>query len=187
MRRLDRDERCEFFHLYYALLLQAGREFHIGDQLSQPEDLLMLPAPERMVFRELFLEHSELIDHFIVNNPYDFSEHELQQINEWKSAIYGRFYICEHRDGYSVFLSSDGEIKPYAVCQLTSNFFNTFCPQTPVMVEALLLPYHDTIVCDTLIKSYTTNASEALCNVLHDNFDDAAARYGLIDHFEFAS
>jgi hypothetical protein len=129
--------------------------------IDTPEQFGSLAPEFRLKVRNALLEHLELIDRFVAENPLGFSHEELEIVHSWRNLVAGKFYIFRYLARYSVFLTSGNEHIAYGVLALTQTFEELVGPYLPRLTETVLLPFGDRIVYDGPERYLQGGESEA--------------------------
>ena len=151
--RLSREEVELFYRLYRPLLVYANAKLNMVKGVSSPDEIEEIPLEETNRIRVELYKHPELMESFVRENPFNFSEEELRVIRSWKDFVKGRFIILHHLRNYTIFLDPDDPPKAYGVLALGTSFQEMF-PYLPVMVEAVLLPFEGRIIYDGVLRPY---------------------------------
>ncbi len=185
--RLDKEGIELFYRLYHPLLVHTNKKFEIVDGMDSPEDVWGFPLEEINEVREMLYERPELIDSFVNENPLNFTSDELEMVNSWKDFVKGTFYIFRYLKNYTVFLDADEPPKAYGVLALKSPFKEILGPYLPTAVEAVLLPFKDRIIYDSLFLPYPVVFGGGIRRSLNDAYQLAKSRFGMITSLPFSS
>jgi hypothetical protein len=181
---LSREEVELFYRLYYSLLAYANVKLNTVKGVSSPDDIEEIPLKETNKIRVELYKHPELIESFVAENPFDFSEEELKLVRSWKDFVKGRFIILRHLRNYTIFLDPDDPPKAYGVLALKTSFQEMF-PYLPVMVEAVLLPFKDKIIYDSILRPYLIRFGGGIKRSLNDAYQKAKSMFGVITSLPF--
>ena len=91
MMKLPEDECKLFYNLYHPLLLFINQQQQILADVFTLEGLRKKSSEQLKTLRNILLQQPDMLDHFIVKNPINFSSGELDIIESWKKWIIGRF------------------------------------------------------------------------------------------------
>ncbi|MDI6902741.1 MAG: hypothetical protein QMC77_03310 [Methanocellales archaeon] len=176
-----------FYRLYHPLLVYVNKKFKIVEGINFPEDFKKFPIEEINKLRDKLYEQPELIDSFVRENPLNFSSHELKMISTWKNFVKGRFLIFRYLKNYTVFLDPNEPPKAYGVLALNSPFEELIGPYLPIMVEAVLLPFKDKIIYDSIFSPYSITFGSGMRRSFNDAYQEAKSRFGIITSLPFAA
>src|SRR5207245_715894 len=99
-------------------------------------------SPEtRLKVHQALLDHIELIDAFAEENPFQFSDEELEIVRSWKHYVSGTFYAFRQLQNHMIFLSSTEPVVAYGVVALFDSFETVIGPYLPRMIKTTLLPF----------------------------------------------
>jgi len=87
---------------------------------------------------------------------------------------------------YTVFLSADKPPKAYGVLALTTTFEEIVGSYLPIMVEAVLLPFKDKIIYDSIFSPYRITFGAGIRSGLNDAYQEAKSRFGIIASLPFS-
>ena len=99
-----------FFRLHRTLMFFVNRVTALGvipDNLATPEEFAALPPRTRLGVRDALLDHPDLIQAFVDENPAHLGEDELAIVRSWRHMVAGKFYVFRELKKYTVFLSTD--------------------------------------------------------------------------------
>ena len=184
--KLSKDDVELFYRLYHSLLVYVNKKFEILEGLNSRDDIKKFTIDKVKMIRDRLYEHPELIDSFVADNPFNFSPEELKMVHSWKNFVKGRFLILRYLKDYTVFLNMDEKIpKAYGVLALVSTFEEMFGPYLPVMVEAVLLPFKDKIVYDSIFTTYSITFGGNMRRSFDDSYQEAKMKFGIITSLPF--
>lgn len=170
-----------FFKLHRSLMFFVNQRLQVvPDALASPEEFAALSPEVRLKVRDAFLNHTDLIQSFIDENPAHLPDDELAIVSSWQHLIAGKFYIFRELKKYTVFLSSDQQPIAYGVLALSQPFEELIGPYLPVLVQTVLLPFKDKIVYDGLLNSYRISFGPGIRRSLNESFKEAKERHGIV-------
>jgi hypothetical protein len=117
-----------------------------GAETISPEDAGRL--------RQALWADDALREAFIAENPAQLSDADLEIVASWDHRLVGQFYILRHLKKYTVFLTQQDPPQAYGVLGLVSPIQEVIPMPPPVLVEAVLLPFEDKIIYDSLLMPY---------------------------------
>ena len=182
--RLSREEVELFYRLYRPLLVYANAKLNMVKGVSSPDEIEEIPLEETNRIRVELYKHPELMESFVTENPFNFSEEELRVIRSWKDFVKGRFIILRHLRNYTIFLDPDDPPKAYGVLALRTSFQEMF-PYLPVMVEAVLLPFEGRIIYDGVLRPYLIRFGGGIRRSFNDAYQMAKSMFGIITSLPF--
>jgi hypothetical protein len=184
--RLPPNEVELFYQLYYPLLVHANRVLKVAEGLRVPEDLRRIPLETTNELREALYRHPEVIEAFVEENPFRFPPEEAEIVARWRHFVQGTFYILRYLKKHTIFLDSHEPPRAYGVLALASPFEEMFRGTTPVMVEAVLLPFKGKIIYDGILRAYPILLGRGIREDLQDSYQEAKARFGVITSLPFS-
>ena len=174
--RLPKDQVARFYNMWMALLtfvnkqrgLLPGREVWDLNHPIKPEDAL--------VVRDALWSSDELREEFVAQNPAGLSDEDLLVVTSWRHRVAGNFFILKHLKKHSIF---SGNNRYYAVLGLHSPI-EEITPFTPCLVEAVLLPYEDHIIFDSLLKPMNISFGGNMRGRFNQDYQEARKRGDII-------
>jgi len=183
--KLSKENVKLFYRLYHSLLVYVNKKFKIVEGINSSEDLRKFPTEEIDKLRSRLYKQPKLIDSFVQENPLRFSSTELEMISSWKNFVKGTFYIFRYLKNYTIFLDADKTPKAYGVLALTTTFEEMVGPYLPIMVDAVLLPFNDKIIYDSIFSPYSVTFGRGIRRSLNDAYQEAKSRFGIITSLPF--
>lgn len=185
--KLSKEDVELFYKLYHPLLVYVNKKFKIIKGIDSPEDFKKFPIGDIVKLRDWLYKQPDSIDSFVSENPLHFSPNELKIINSWKNFIKGRFLIFRYLKDYTVFLSMDEkQPRAYGVLALNSTFEEMFGPYLPIMVDAVLLPFNDKIIYDSLFSTYSITFGGNMRRRFNDSYQLSKSQFGIITSLPFS-
>jgi hypothetical protein len=170
-----------FFRLHQTLMFFVNQRLKvIPEPLATPEDFAALQPERRGKVRDALLEHMDLIQAFVDDNPAHLSEDELAIVHSWKDLVAGKFYLFRELKKYTVLLSTDEPVIAYGVLGLTDTFTDLVGPHLPLLIETVLLPFKDTIIYDGLFSAYSISFGPGIRRSLNESYKQAKEGRGIV-------
>jgi hypothetical protein len=170
-----------FFRLHRTLMFFVNQRLKVlPDDLATPEEFAALAPDVRLKVRKALLDHTDLIQTFVDENPAHLPDDELAIVRSWNHLVAGKFYIFRELKQYTVFLSSGKEPVAYGVLALSQPFEELVGPYLPVLIETVLLPFKDVIVYDGLLNAYRISFGPGIRRSLNESYKEAKARHGIV-------
>lgn len=126
--------------------------------------------------RDVLWGDVSLIDQYVTDNPIGLSETDLAIATSWKNRITGDFYIFRYLKTATVFIQDD---KAYGVQGISNGFQEIFGNYLPIYVQAVLIPFEDKIIYDTLIAPYPISFGGGVKRSLNEAYRHIQEREGL--------
>src|SRR5260370_9699663 len=143
-----------FFRVHRTLMFFVHRRLKVvtGD-VASPDEFATLTPGVQVKLRDAFLNHADLLQSFVDENPAHLPDDELAIVRAWRQLVYCRFYIFRELKKYTVFLSTDQQPIAYGVLALSQPFGELVRPYLPVLTQTVLLPIKDMIVYDRRLNT----------------------------------
>jgi len=184
--KLSNEDVELFYHLYHPLLVYVNKKFDIIKDVDSPADFKKYFVEEINELREGLYKHPELINSFVAENPLNFSANELKIISSWSDFVNGEFLIFRYLKNYTVFLDTVDPPKAYGVVALNNTFEEMVGSHLPVMVKAVLLPFNDKIIYDSIFSPYPITFGGGIHRSFNDVYQEAKSRFGIITSLPFS-
>lgn len=175
--KLSAEDADLFFKLYFALIEYVNMKLKISKQKKffQVNNI----SPDIDNIREaLFNEHLELIDEFVIKNPYYFTTDELLLIRKFKDALIGTFYIINSNKNGTIV--ADENLNTYLIKGLVTDI-SDLCDSGDV-VRLVLLPFKKQLVYDGAIAKLPLKLHTTLKKALIANTNDKTLLTQLSKH-----
>jgi hypothetical protein len=177
---LDPDDAERFFKLHKVLTLFANRRLKIGKSPAKSEGIVALPPEKRLKVRDALVEHLDLIDAFVEENPHKLEPDELGIVGSWKDLVAGDFYVLRFLKKYNVFLTAKEPTVAYGVLGLSDPLDEVIDQPLPFYCKTVLLPFQGRIVYDGLLSGYNVIIGRNMTGELNDAYNAAKKRYGVV-------
>jgi hypothetical protein len=172
--------QAEFFYtIWKPLLFFVNRQRQLVPTLLEADPGTQLSVPEAFEIRQTLWEDETLLDDFITQNPAQFSAENLALVASWKYRRTGKFFIFKHLKKHSIFIDSGGG-EVFAVKGLYTVIEDVVGPYLPVLVDAVLLPFGDEIIYDSLMQPYNISFGSGIRGNLKATYDDAKERGAIL-------
>ena len=169
-----------FFKLHKSLMFFVNQQLHVLPNIDSIKKYSRLRPNARMKVHRAFLDEIDLIEKFIDENPFAFSDDELDVVHSWHHLESGQFLIFRELKKYTVFLSIEKRPIAYGVLALTEPFEDLVGPYLPVLTETTLLPFRDKIIYDGLLNSFNLSFGGEYRRSFKDNYNSAKRRWGIV-------
>ncbi len=178
---LSLEEVEQFFRIHQSLMVFVNQRLQvIPEKPATPKDYSVLPPETRIKVHQALLDHKDLIEAFVDENPFQLSEADLEIARSWKHRVNGTFYAFRPLQKYMVFLSSTDPVVAYGVVALFDPFEVVIGPYLPRMIKTTLLPFAGKIVYDGLIENYNITFGPGIRRRLNQDYKKAKERFGII-------
>jgi hypothetical protein len=170
-----------FFRLHRTLMFFVNQRLKVlPDDLASPADFAGLAPEVLLKARDALLDHTDLIQSFVDENPANLADDDLAIVHSWRHLVAGKFTIFRELKKYTVFLSADKEPVAYGVLALSQPFEELIGPYLPVLTQTVLLPFKDMIVYDGLFTRYRISFGPGIRRSLNESFKEAKERHGIV-------
>lgn len=177
---LQPDECEQFYRIWWALLSYVNKEMKLfSDFPSQPENS-SIKQQDAAVIRNALWASDRLLQDFIDSNPNNLSDADLELAATWKNRVAAKFFILRHLQKYSLFLNDSDKPIVYGVIGIISPIAEILPYEPPIMVDAVLLPFGNKIIFDSLLNSYPIRFGSGIRKNLNNQLRHAKELRGVI-------
>ncbi len=180
---LPSHESTLFFRLYTSLIGYAASKAGGIGGIEDAKTFLSASNPNKGQARDYLFDNNHLIDAFSQENPDEFREQELAYLSNWHYVLRGKFLIVRDLKKYTVFMTTKDTVKAYGVLGLKDEILTILPYPLPMVVEAVLLPWKDQIVCDGLVAPYNITFGSGARRNISDSYKMAKSS-GIITSLE---
>ncbi len=177
--KLKREDTDLFYRLNWSLLFYVNQKYSVIKDLKEP--ILKDENPRKIVeLNEILYSNTEHIDSFVLENPFNFNNEELDIIKGWKKHLKGKFLIVAHLKKYSVFMTTDKERIVYGVLGLYDEIEDIVPSFIPSYVNTILIPFKGQIIYHGFMMSYNINIVGNMKRGIQDEYQQAKRKFGII-------
>lgn len=135
-----------YYKLYFALLDYINKKYKIHPEIERIYKQEGLDANKLYDIDKYLWENKKVIDDFIKDNNYKFTEEELEEIKEFKNAVTSDYFvIVGFEREYTKILSEAGKL--YMVKGIRTDFDKIMNPkELPKVISTTLLMFKGNIV-----------------------------------------
>lgn len=166
-----------FYKLHPSLMMYAGEKSGIRKIPKNTETFRKLPLEKVNEFRTGLYKNSIFFDQFIAENPYNFSNNDLENVKGWRHFLKGNFFLMEYTDKQGMFLDSHTPPRVYAVSSLKNSFEEIFgLLSLPIYMEAVFLQFKDQIIYDGILHVNNIIFGRHMTHSLKEDYKKAKKR-----------
>jgi hypothetical protein len=176
--RLPPDQVDRFYAIWKPLLLFVNRRRELVPEMLAPDFEGPWPVERVKILRDALWEDDSLRRDFIAENPAGLSPADLAIVESWSERVAGNFFVLRHLKKYSAFLAEKGS-KVYGVLGLASGL-DEVLPFVPIYARAVLLPFEEVIIYDSLIVPYNISFGKGYRDSFERTYKDAKERGAII-------
>lgn len=184
--KLNKEDMELFFKLSGALLFYTNQKYPVTKNMKEPVFKDIPPADVKSLY-ETLLSHTELIDSFVDENPFSFTQEELEIVKSWNNLVKGKFLIMAYLRDYTAFMSVPNKQKVYGVISLKDKIRDVIPPSLPHYVETILLPFRGKIIYCGYIYGYDVRIDENLKQSLMREYHKVRRKFGVITFLDGAT
>ena len=184
---LDPKAAREFLELEGQLLLYANNRFDVVPEIDTYEEFERLSTDGIQPIHDTLYQEAnavEVIEEFVRENPANFSQIQLDEIESWLNYEEGQFFVVEHLEDGTVFLDPD-EPRAYKVTSVYDSYAEILPEEAlPVaMTSVVLLPYDGRIVTNGMeeIDMLAGMSMQMIKDDPETAYEEAKHRFGIAE------
>ena len=180
--QISSDDARLFFKLMPALQTFANSHLQVIKNLRDVEQYQRISNEQRINLRNALYEKPEIIDEFVLENPFGFLPDELVIVTNWKNFVAGDFFIQSVTKKFAIFI---GNNKVYGVLALVEPFqFVLGGMPLPTYLKTVLLPFKGKIIYDGLIEGYNLFMGSGISASLRNTYQAAKQQGKIIESLD---
>ncbi|MEA2074727.1 MAG: hypothetical protein U9O85_03205 [Euryarchaeota archaeon] len=183
--KLSEEDTKLFYKLLPALLVYTNQQKGVVRGVTTVDEFMDSPSEEIIKVREALFSQPELIHAFVKENPFNFSQEELEIVRGWKNFLKAEFYLFRYLKKYAIFLDNCSPPKAYGVLALVSDFQDIVSQELPVYLKAVLLPFKGQIIYDGILIPSPVSFGPGIRQDLKERYQEAKARFDIITSLPF--
>jgi hypothetical protein len=177
---LDPRDAHRFFTLHKALIVYVDQRLRVLNPPADSDTIGHLRPDQRIKLRDALVEHLDLIDAFVEENPCDFDAVDLTLVRSWKDLVAGPFYVLRVLRKHAIFLTAKQPIVAYGALGLTDPIQSLIVQPLPYYCKTVLLPFEGRIVYDGVMEGYNVVLGRNMTRGLNDSYNAAKQRHGVV-------
>jgi len=178
--RLPPQETERFYRIWFALLHYVNTELHVVPAFPDAPGKADVSVEVTLKVRDALWATDALRERFISDNPAQLSGTDLALVASWQYRLAGAFYIFRSLQHSTIFLSDTTPAHAYGVLGLVSSIEETVPLPLPVYTQAVLLPFEQHIIYDSLLTSYNVLFGPGIRHDLQERYRNIQEREGII-------
>jgi hypothetical protein len=188
--QLPPPETERFYRIWFALLHYVNAQRHLVPAFpatwEEATQEASLPLDAVQPLRDALWAEDALREQFIADNPTGLPTADLALVTSWQHRVAGPFYIFRYLQQHTLFLSATSPAQAYGVLGLVSPIEEIVGPVLPVYAEAVLLPFGQQIIYDSLLAPYDIVFGPGIRRDLRQTYRDLLERHGVITSLPWA-
>ena len=177
-------EECEqFYRIWFSLLSYANKREGLVPNFPKTPIIGNIKQQDAGVIRNAIWSSDYLLSDFVGDNPNHLSIDDMRIAASWEGRINSRFMIIKHLKQHSIFMDVSDNRKAYGVKGIISPLSEILPFPPPVMVEAVLLPFGNQIIIDSLLMPHNVIFGRGIVNDIKAEFRRLEESQGIIINF----
>jgi hypothetical protein len=173
-------ETARFYRIWIALLHYVNTQRQLVPPFPATHGEGTLPTADALTVRNALWADDALREQFVATNPAGFAPADLALVTTWRHRLSGGFFVVRYLRKHTVFLSQTEPAHAYGVLGLVSPLEEILGPSLPIYTDAVLLPFEDWIVYDSLLVPYAVTFGPGIRSSLQETYRNAQEREGVI-------
>ncbi len=151
---LPREDAELVLKLHCALMEFVNKQLNIVGVSETAAPYATFRPDQRQQVVQAFVGRLDLIDEFILANPAQLSEGELEIVSGWHHLVSGRFIALRQLPKHFILLRGDGPPTAYGVVGLSEPIEAVIRKTLPAVIETVLLPFRGQIIYDGIVAGF---------------------------------
>ena len=177
---LNESEVARFYSIWFPLLHFVNQHRKVVPTFPKEWRNAGVSPEVAVPVRDALWEDDALREAFITENPARLSQNDLALVESWNYRIEDNFFIFRHLKKYTVFIDGSSPANAYGVQGITGPLEEIIGPYLPIYVKAVLIPFEDRIIYDSLLSSYPIHFGGGYRRSLKETYRDIQERGGII-------
>lgn len=169
-----------FYSIWFPLLHFVNQHRKVVPAFPKEWRNARVPPEVAVPVRNALWEDDTLREAFIAENPAGLSQDDLALVESWKHRVEDNFFIFRYLKKYTVFIDGRSPANAYGVQGITGPLEEIIGPYLPIYVKAVLIPFEDRIIYDSLLSSYPIRFGGGYRHSLKETYRDIQERGGII-------
>ncbi len=178
--QLSPQQTERFYRIWFALLHHIHTERQLAPNFPDTPGIASISPADAQLLRNTLWADDSLRETFIAKNPAGLPPADLAVVASWQYRVSGNFFVMRYLKKYTVFLSTSEPAHAYGVLGLVSPLEDVVGPFPPIYVQAVLLPFEDHIIYDSLLMPYPVTFGSGIRGDLNETYRNAQEREGII-------
>ncbi len=176
---LCKDAADLYYKLYFGVLDYTNKKYHLCPEIVRIYKQEGLDVNKLMKVDDYLWEHKNIIDDFVIENPYNFTNEELEIIKGFKSAVTSdHFLLMGFEREYTEILSEDGKL--YMVKGVRADIDKIISPtEIPKMIKTTLLMFQGKLIFNSFFSYVGIQAGNEIIEYALENAKKAIKYYHL--------
>jgi len=176
-----RPNECDqFYRIWWSLLNYVNNQMKLINDFSSQLETGNIKQQDAAVIRNALWASDQLLQDFIDSNPNNLSDADLELAASWKNRVAAKFFIMRYLQKYSIFLNDSNNPIVYGVIGIVSPIVEMLPLPLPIMVDAVLLPFGDKIIFDSLLNPYRVSFGSGIRKNLNNQLRHAQELRGVV-------
>ena len=148
---LSEGEVERFYRIWFPLLHFVNQHRKLVPSFPKAWRNASVSPEVAVPLRDVLWEDDALREAFIAENPTRLSQDDLALVESWQHRVSDNFFVFRHLKKYSVFIAGEDPVLGYGVLGITGPVEEVIGPYLPIYVKAVLIPFEDRIIYDSLL------------------------------------
>ncbi len=177
---LSESEVERFYTIWFPLLHFVNQRRKVVTSFPKAWRDAHTPPEVVVPVRDALWKDDALREAFITENPAKLPPDDLALVDSWKHRVEDNFFIFRHLKKYTLFIDGSSPANAYGVLGITGPLEEIVGPYLPIYVKAVLIPFEDRIIYDSLLSSYPVLFGGGYKHSLNATYRSVQERGGII-------
>lgn len=175
---LTETDSKRFYKIWLNLLDYTNKKYRIEPKLKNLATSMNINPQELFPIKNKLWESNLILEEVYQNNPFNFSQEDLEIVNSWCNRVEDKFIIYKHLKNYTIMMGNNRIYGVNGIITPLEESFPSFI--LPIFAEAVLLPFEGIIIYDSIMMPYNISYGGGAKKAFNDNYRDLKERYGII-------
>jgi hypothetical protein len=179
---LSKEDASLFFKIWLGLLTYVNAKYNVAPGISKVTTFSLSKPDKLLAIRSRLWENKEIISEYVEKNAGTLTKREINILKSWEAyEVSGKFVLMKHLKEYSVFMTLDENTKLYGVSGITDSIGEK-APSSvlPVLLQAVLLPFEDKIIYDSLLLPFDVSFGSNTSMEMEERYREVKNKDGII-------
>lgn len=175
---LDNEDIKRFYNIWFHLLDYTNEKYEIVPALKDISKSNSVSPEEIAPVRDKLWLNDKIIDEFVAENPFRFTDLDIAIVDSWRYRVSGQFILLKHLKNYSILLGNQNIYGVTGIVSPISEMFPAYV--LPLMIDAVLIPFEGKIIYDSLLMPYQVQFGSGAKKGFQEEYRELKKTSGII-------
>jgi hypothetical protein len=173
------EETKLFFNNWLGILSYTNDKYNLIQDFGHPKNPVGIKKETITILKNKLWDNVKIIDEYI-DSVWDMPVENIQILKGWKNKLSGKYIILKHLKKYTIFFDEKRNIL-YGVIGITNSINDTIDDtMLPLIVDAVLLPFRNQIIYDSILQIYNISFGSNIRNDLREQYSKVKKEKGIV-------